>query len=121
MKSADTGNVPARFNVGDRVRVRDLPNLFYTRTRSPTLKRAGTFPVSALFIAGPHLCNLFEQLGQRDVVLVDQHSGGGPNPASVVREAVVERLTQIVVAPATPFLGIPHAPPSEHLAGHIGV
>jgi len=33
MKSASTGNVPARFNVGDRVRVKDLPNLFYTRTQ----------------------------------------------------------------------------------------
>jgi len=33
MKSDSTGNVPARFNVGDRVRVRDLPNLFYTRTQ----------------------------------------------------------------------------------------
>jgi thiocyanate hydrolase subunit beta len=33
MKSADTGTVPARFNVGDRVRVKDLPNLFYTRTQ----------------------------------------------------------------------------------------
>ena len=26
-------SVPARFNVGDRVRVRELPNLFYTRTQ----------------------------------------------------------------------------------------
>jgi thiocyanate hydrolase subunit alpha/thiocyanate hydrolase subunit beta len=33
MNSAETGNVPARFNVGDRVRVRELPNLFYTRTQ----------------------------------------------------------------------------------------
>jgi thiocyanate hydrolase subunit beta len=33
MKSADTGTVPARFNVGDRVRVKELPNLFYTRTQ----------------------------------------------------------------------------------------
>jgi len=33
MKSANTDNVPARFNVGDRVRVKDLPNLFYTRTQ----------------------------------------------------------------------------------------
>ena len=33
MQSASTGNVPARFNVGDRVRVKDLPNLFYTRTQ----------------------------------------------------------------------------------------
>jgi thiocyanate hydrolase subunit alpha/thiocyanate hydrolase subunit beta len=33
MKRADAKNVPARFNVGDRVRVKDLPNLFYTRTQ----------------------------------------------------------------------------------------
>jgi thiocyanate hydrolase subunit beta len=33
MTGANTGNVPARFSVGDRVRVRDLPNLFYTRTQ----------------------------------------------------------------------------------------
>ena len=33
MRSANPGTVPARFNVGDRVRVKDLPNLFYTRTQ----------------------------------------------------------------------------------------
>jgi thiocyanate hydrolase subunit alpha/thiocyanate hydrolase subunit beta len=33
MKRRDAGTVPARFNVGDRVRVKDLPNLFYTRTQ----------------------------------------------------------------------------------------
>ena len=33
MKRTNAKNVPARFNVGDRVRVRDLPNLFYTRTQ----------------------------------------------------------------------------------------
>jgi thiocyanate hydrolase subunit beta len=33
MRRADTGTLPARFNVGDRVRVKDLPNLFYTRTQ----------------------------------------------------------------------------------------
>ena len=33
MESSNTGNAPARFNVGDRVRVRDLPNLFYSRTQ----------------------------------------------------------------------------------------
>jgi thiocyanate hydrolase subunit beta len=33
MRSANTGKVTARFNVGDRVRVKDLPNLFYTRTQ----------------------------------------------------------------------------------------
>src|SRR5260370_35480801 len=33
MKSSRTGDAPARFNVGDRVRVKDLPNLFYSRTQ----------------------------------------------------------------------------------------
>jgi thiocyanate hydrolase subunit beta len=33
MNSGNTGNAPARFNVGDRVRVKNLPNLFYTRTQ----------------------------------------------------------------------------------------
>ena len=33
MRSANIGTVPARFNVGDRVRVKDQPNLFYTRTQ----------------------------------------------------------------------------------------
>jgi hypothetical protein len=33
MNSANTDKVPAGFNVGDRVRVKDLPNLFYTRTQ----------------------------------------------------------------------------------------
>jgi thiocyanate hydrolase subunit alpha/thiocyanate hydrolase subunit beta len=42
MKSADTENVPARFNVGDRVRVRDLPNLFYTRTQMYVRGVSGT-------------------------------------------------------------------------------
>jgi hypothetical protein len=33
MANRETGNVLARFNVGDRVRVKDLPNLFYSRTQ----------------------------------------------------------------------------------------
>jgi thiocyanate hydrolase subunit alpha/thiocyanate hydrolase subunit beta len=33
MNSADTKTVSARFNAGDRVRIKDLPNLFYTRTQ----------------------------------------------------------------------------------------
>lgn len=33
MASSKTGKVPARFKVGDQVRVKDLPNLFYTRTQ----------------------------------------------------------------------------------------
>ena len=42
MNSADIGNVPARFNVGDRVRVKDLPNLFYTRTQMYVRGVSGT-------------------------------------------------------------------------------
>lgn len=42
MKSADTVNVPARFNVGDRVRVKELPNLFYTRTQMYVRGVSGT-------------------------------------------------------------------------------
>jgi hypothetical protein len=33
MESSKTGNVLARFNVGDRVRVKELPNMFYSRTQ----------------------------------------------------------------------------------------
>jgi hypothetical protein len=32
-KPQTTVNAPARFKVGDRVRVRDLPNMFYSRTQ----------------------------------------------------------------------------------------
>jgi len=42
MSSADTGNAPARFTVGDRVRVKDLPNLFYTRTQMYVRGLTGT-------------------------------------------------------------------------------
>ena len=42
MTGADSGNVPARFNAGDRVRVKDLPNLFYTRTQMYARGVAGT-------------------------------------------------------------------------------
>jgi hypothetical protein len=41
-QSANTGNVPARFNVGDRVRVKELPNLFYTRTQMYVRGVSGT-------------------------------------------------------------------------------
>jgi hypothetical protein len=34
--------VPARFDVGDRVRVKDLPNLFYTRTQMYVRGACGT-------------------------------------------------------------------------------
>jgi hypothetical protein len=33
MESSKTGNVLARFNVGDRLRVKELPNMFYSRTQ----------------------------------------------------------------------------------------
>lgn len=33
MTSDSTSNVPGRFQIGDRVRVKDHPNLFYTRTQ----------------------------------------------------------------------------------------
>ena len=33
MTRASSKSVPARFKVGDRVRVKDLPNLFYSRTQ----------------------------------------------------------------------------------------
>jgi thiocyanate hydrolase subunit beta len=39
---ANAGNVPARFKVGDRVRVKDLPNLFYTRTQMYVRGVSGT-------------------------------------------------------------------------------
>jgi thiocyanate hydrolase subunit beta len=42
MNSGNTGNAPARFNVGDRVRVKDLPNLFYTRTQMFVRGASGT-------------------------------------------------------------------------------
>jgi thiocyanate hydrolase subunit beta len=42
MKSANTENVPARFKVGDRVRVKDLPNLYYTRTQMYVRGVSGT-------------------------------------------------------------------------------
>jgi hypothetical protein len=32
MKKNETPDAPARFKVGDRVQVRDMPNMFYTRT-----------------------------------------------------------------------------------------
>lgn len=33
MAKAESKTVPARFQVGDLVRVRDMPNIFYTRTQ----------------------------------------------------------------------------------------
>ena len=42
MAQARGNTVPARFNVGDRVRVRDLPNIFYSRTQSYVRGVVGT-------------------------------------------------------------------------------
>src|SRR5258708_8632079 len=100
----------------------------FTRTRSPTLKRAGVlsvfwgaFGVFLSFMAGPHLRNFFQQLGERNVVLVDEHPSRGPNPAPVVGHAEIERITEIVIGPPAPFLCAPYAPPAKHLACHISV
>jgi Nitrile hydratase beta subunit len=45
-KASDTrksaSSAPARFKVGDRVRVRDLPNMFYSRTQMYARGVAGT-------------------------------------------------------------------------------
>lgn len=42
MESSKTGNAPSRFNVGDRVRVKELPNLFYSRTQMYVRGVSGT-------------------------------------------------------------------------------
>ncbi len=41
----NAGNAPARFKVGDRVRVKDLPNMFYSRTQMYARGVAGTIAV----------------------------------------------------------------------------
>jgi thiocyanate hydrolase subunit beta len=38
----NAGNAPARFKMGDRVRVKDLPNMFYSRTQMYARGVAGT-------------------------------------------------------------------------------
>src|SRR5579871_3697416 len=99
-----------------------------TRTRSPTLKREALLSVFLVvsmvlfsFIARLHLCDLFKQLGQRNMFFVDEHTSRRPNPASVVRHAEIERITEIIVGPAAPFTRVPYAPPGEHLACHVSV
>src|SRR5882724_3617086 len=94
-----------------------------TRTRSPTLKRAGVlsaflaaFGAFFSFMARLHLRNLFQQLGERNVVFVDEHPRRGPNPAPVVGHAQIERITQIVIGAAAPLLCVPYAPPAKDLA-----
>jgi thiocyanate hydrolase subunit beta len=37
-----TPGIPARFKVGDRVRVRDMPNIFYSRTQNYVRGATGT-------------------------------------------------------------------------------
>jgi len=37
-----TDNAPARFKAGDRVRVKDLPNMFYSRTQMYARGVSGT-------------------------------------------------------------------------------
>src|SRR5579884_2872254 len=95
----------------------------FTRTRSPTLKRAGALPADlracgalVRFIAGLHLRNLFQQLGERNVIFVYEHPRRRPNPAAVVRHAEIEGITQIVIGPAAPFLRVPYASPGKHVA-----
>ena len=40
--SKKTDNTPARFKAGDRVRVKDLPNMFYSRTQMYARGVSGT-------------------------------------------------------------------------------
>jgi thiocyanate hydrolase subunit beta len=42
MPRAETKSVPARFKAGDRVRVKDMPNIFYTRTQVYVRGAVGT-------------------------------------------------------------------------------
>ncbi len=42
MSGNSNGTVPARFHAGDLVRVRELPNLFYTRTQMYVRGATGT-------------------------------------------------------------------------------
>jgi thiocyanate hydrolase subunit beta len=41
-KTVKTSDAPARFKVGDRVQVRDMPNMFYTRTQNYVRAVTGT-------------------------------------------------------------------------------
>lgn len=42
MAEASSNTVPARFHVGDRVRVKDLPNIFYNRAQLYVRGATGT-------------------------------------------------------------------------------
>src|SRR5262245_7696198 len=55
------------------------------------------------------------------MIFVDEHSSRGQNPASVVWDAQVERIAQVVIGSTASFLGVPHAPPAENLARHVGI
>ena len=41
-KDKNDGHTPARFKVGDRVQVKDMPNIFYTRTQNYVRGAVGT-------------------------------------------------------------------------------
>jgi hypothetical protein len=41
-----TSEIPGRFKVGDRVQVRDMPNMFYTRTQNYVRGVTGTIAAS---------------------------------------------------------------------------
>ena len=41
-KAHKASDPPARFKVGDRVQVRDMPNIFYTRTQNYVRGAIGT-------------------------------------------------------------------------------
>jgi hypothetical protein len=55
------------------------------------------------------------------MLLVDEHPRGGQKPAPIIGDAEIERITQIVIGPAAPFLGVPYALPAKHLASHISI
>ena len=45
-KKQRTPEIPGRFKVGDRVQVRDMPNMFYTRTQNYVRGVTGTIAAS---------------------------------------------------------------------------
>jgi hypothetical protein len=45
MPQAETKSLPARFKAGDRVRVKELPNLYYSRTQMYVRGAIGTVAV----------------------------------------------------------------------------
>jgi hypothetical protein len=53
MPRADTDTAPYHFNVGDRVRVKDAPNLFYSRTQMNVRGITGTIAERAYQTLAP--------------------------------------------------------------------